>query len=343
MKQIPPLEELRESFSKLSLTTEEKQRLGQSLREYQSYHPLPRAQTPVRKNTTTRYLRQTAPFYTFILNTMKIATILVITMLMGGGVAFAAETSLPGSPLYPIKTHVNERVRAAFAVNAEAKAELNSTYAEKRINEAERLQEKGKLTAATAAKLEAEASVFADTAVAHALSVNAKGSTDAALEILTKTEAILRSGAELFAGMNVESNLSATADKVAESKTTIKAGTALGTGLTKKTAETVATDIDDLRAAIVAAQESGELSAEEEATLEVALLELDKADASLEGEAVVEADETLGQVKVDIGTIIDLDTASDTSDTTDPEDSTDDTESSTETLVTGEVESTLGL
>src|SRR3989344_3616455 len=56
-------------------------------------------------------------------NPMSVIASLVIALMLGGGVSFAAEGSLPGDALYPVKVSVNEEVRGAITVGAEAKAE----------------------------------------------------------------------------------------------------------------------------------------------------------------------------------------------------------------------------
>jgi hypothetical protein len=45
---------------------------------------------------------------------MFISIITGISVLFSGGASFAAETSLPGELLYPIKIYVNESVQSAF-------------------------------------------------------------------------------------------------------------------------------------------------------------------------------------------------------------------------------------
>ncbi|MEK9176793.1 MAG: DUF5667 domain-containing protein [Patescibacteria group bacterium] len=75
-----------------------------------------------------------------------IAIALVIALSAGGGVAFAAQGSVPGDVLYPVKIEVNERVAAALAVSTEAKAGLDARLAEERLEEATELSEENRLT-----------------------------------------------------------------------------------------------------------------------------------------------------------------------------------------------------
>ncbi len=74
-------------------------------------------------------------------------------MLVGGGTSFAAQGAVPGDFLYSVKTEINEPVRSAFAVGANAEADLQAKLVAERIEEAEELEAEGKLEGKAAAKL----------------------------------------------------------------------------------------------------------------------------------------------------------------------------------------------
>jgi hypothetical protein len=78
---------------------------------------------------------------------------LVLVAMLGGGVSLAAENSLPGSSLYPIKVSINEEIRAALATSVEAKAEWETRRAERRLEEGDKLFEKGDLDEARDKKI----------------------------------------------------------------------------------------------------------------------------------------------------------------------------------------------
>ncbi len=71
---------------------------------------------------------------------------LMIALLVGGGVSFASENSLPGDLLYPIKVSINEEIRSKLALSVEAKADWEVTRVDRRLTEAEKLSDKGRLT-----------------------------------------------------------------------------------------------------------------------------------------------------------------------------------------------------
>lgn len=87
------------------------------------------------------------------LQPMPIAIIALIAIL-GGGTSFAAEKSLPGDLLYPIKVNVNEEVRGAFAFSPNAKAELETELIRRRLEEAAKLTTAGRINESVQAELE---------------------------------------------------------------------------------------------------------------------------------------------------------------------------------------------
>jgi hypothetical protein len=83
-----------------------------------------------------------------LLSSLRLMPVLAFALLLliGGGVtSAAAEGALPGSTLYPIKIHVNEAVREAFAGSAQAKARLQTQLVERRLGEASALAAQGTL------------------------------------------------------------------------------------------------------------------------------------------------------------------------------------------------------
>ncbi len=69
-----------------------------------------------------------------------------VILIMGAGISFAAENSLPGDFLYPVKIHVNEPVETALSVSPKSQADLNANLAQRRLKEAEQLLSQGKLS-----------------------------------------------------------------------------------------------------------------------------------------------------------------------------------------------------
>lgn len=78
----------------------------------------------------------------------------LIVFLIGTGASYASERALPGDILYPVKTSVNENIRAALAVSEEAKTRWSATLAARRLEEAGVLAAEGRLTDSTRADIE---------------------------------------------------------------------------------------------------------------------------------------------------------------------------------------------
>lgn len=90
---------------------------------------------------------------------MMIATI--IALFISGGTAFAAEGSLPGDALYPVKIHVTEEVRGWVAISDEAEARWEMRKASRRMDEAKELEAEGRLTGEAKAEIEQSISMHA--------------------------------------------------------------------------------------------------------------------------------------------------------------------------------------
>lgn len=165
---------MKDTFEKLiakagahtALTETERGKMRLLLREYSAMKPIREsvASTGTRATFVDRwfsYLQRPAG--------ITIATLLVVT-LSSGGVAYAAEGTLPGNVLYPVKINVIEPLQVAFAPSPKAKALLQMTFAEQRITEAATLARNGELSTTTEAELAAN------------FTKNATGAADAAAQ-----------------------------------------------------------------------------------------------------------------------------------------------------------------
>jgi len=122
--------------SEYSLSEAEKMRMQRVLKQYMNFKPLRGAESYSSVSLSYRW-------YSFTYR--PVAAALVLVLVFGSGVSYAAEGALPGDTLYSVKTMVNEPVRVAIATNAEAKAELQIELAERRIEEAAVLAVEGRL------------------------------------------------------------------------------------------------------------------------------------------------------------------------------------------------------
>jgi len=135
---------------KIKLAREEKALIRSHLLSYMD-------QNPVRNEIGYRQINQRSFIINYLLSLKYMPIIIVIALILvtGGGTTMAAENSLPGDMLYPVKISVNEKVAGYFAVSNESKAELANTLIQRRLEEAEKLAIKGELNAETQANIEA--------------------------------------------------------------------------------------------------------------------------------------------------------------------------------------------
>lgn len=88
-----------------------------------------------------------SPFYRFLRICSGSMAAVMIFVLCGAGVSYAAESALPGDALYTVKVNFTEAVRLRLANSVEAKARVQARLVGRRLEEAEKLAEKSRLTA----------------------------------------------------------------------------------------------------------------------------------------------------------------------------------------------------
>ncbi|MFA6495133.1 MAG: DUF5667 domain-containing protein [Candidatus Paceibacterota bacterium] len=137
------LEKLFEKTRTLALTDGERATVRQRVILFMREHPVPHAEF-VRPFEWIR-----AVFYKPIPLKLKyVMPLLLILALLasGGGVSYAAQGSLPGDVLYPVKVDINEPIAGAFQFGTQAQAQWNAELAQSRLQEAEQLAAQNKLT-----------------------------------------------------------------------------------------------------------------------------------------------------------------------------------------------------
>lgn len=114
---------------------------------------------------------QKTPYFGWFISPRSFAPALALLLLVGVSTASAAQGSLPGDILYPVKISINEQVESAFAVGTEAKAQLHAELANRRLEEAQALAVAGKLHSEAADVLEANFNTHAETAETLAIAL----------------------------------------------------------------------------------------------------------------------------------------------------------------------------
>jgi len=85
----------------------------------------------------------------FLLRPTAVITSVLIASVTVGTISYAAEFALPGDTLYPIKIHINEAIQEKLMFSSDARALYGADRAKKRLEEAEALEAKGRLSAET--------------------------------------------------------------------------------------------------------------------------------------------------------------------------------------------------
>jgi hypothetical protein len=140
-----------------------------------------------------------------------IAIALIVAAALGGGVSVAANSSLPGDALWGFKTSVNENVEGAFAMSDEAKANWDISVAAERLDEAQKLESEGKLTASAQTALTANFDSHAQDVSSRVAKLQAAGNTAAAADVATRFQATVAQHASAVVQANTTANADAQA------------------------------------------------------------------------------------------------------------------------------------
>ena len=97
-----------------------------------------------------------------------------LLIVLSTGTTYAAEGSLPGAPLYPVKTNIIEPIKVALASSVEAKAQANANIAATRVKEAQTLAAQGNLTPEVVQEISENYNKHAEAALALAASVESE-------------------------------------------------------------------------------------------------------------------------------------------------------------------------
>lgn len=193
------MHEIFKNAKKVALSQEEKERGRAALRAFI-------ATNPVREGIFPRLMvwnSQRSIVKRLFLYPMPI--VLIIALLLGGGATFAAEQSLPGDILYPVKINVNEGVRGLLAVSDDSEARLQADLAERRLEEAEKLASEGRLDDDVRARIEANFEDHAARVEARieAMKDDSDGNTNA-VAVGSQFEASLRAHEEILKRLSEE-------------------------------------------------------------------------------------------------------------------------------------------
>lgn len=179
------IEEQLNILKKITLNTEEKNAMRDFMVSYIKDNPV--------RNTGDSRLRYRASnvINKSLITKQRMTIAIIIALLLGGGTSFAAENSLPGDILYPVKIHVNENVEELVAVSDTSEAKLQAKLAGRRLEEAEKLAVEGKLSAETSTELKAGFEDHSQKSKEHIAKIKEAGDMDASEEASSDLEVAL--------------------------------------------------------------------------------------------------------------------------------------------------------
>ncbi len=123
---------------------------------------------------------------------------LVIILVAGIGVSYAAEGSLPGDLLYPVKKQLTEPLRAKLATSPEAKSRWTAEVVKRRLDEAVSLAAERRLSPEMEVTISKEVSEKTDQLQLQLDSLKHNGRADTASDISSRAQAVLDSRKKLF-------------------------------------------------------------------------------------------------------------------------------------------------
>ncbi len=164
---------------------------------------------PVRNSPITRlqYQNSRSPFLFLKIRPMFAALALMVTLALGGG-AYAAEGTVPGDALYPVKLAVNENVRARLSLSEEGKAHWDARVVERRLEEAAKLSAKGELKGEVEARITENFTKQSDKLREKIANLQAEGKADEAARLASRLEASLTVQEQILARFSASTTTS---------------------------------------------------------------------------------------------------------------------------------------
>lgn len=180
-------EQFKKKSETVKMTASERRELKERLVSYMEYHPLPSEMKVV---TSHESLVSDAYTVLNISMTQLRGVFTMLTLFFIIVVPFAAEYTVPGDVLYPVKVKFNEEVRGSLTLSPYEKVEWETKRLERRLAEARLLASEGKLTDAVQAEVALAVKEHSDAAQAEIAVLRAENSEEAAIAEITYASAL---------------------------------------------------------------------------------------------------------------------------------------------------------
>ncbi len=182
------LKEFKKLAREVRLSADEKSAMRGELLRHMEMHPV------VKKKATV------SPFFSmksFRKNRM-LPVFVTLGLVMGGSVSFAAENTLPGDFLYPVKVHLNEPVRGAIYVSPEAKAGWDVRLVERRLKEIEKIESKEGVSLKVKEAAQVNFEVYTERVNKHISKFEERGDSVTAIAVTKKFTKVLLEHEEII-------------------------------------------------------------------------------------------------------------------------------------------------
>ncbi len=156
----------------------------------------------------------------------KAAYASLLLVATGGQVCFAAEAAVPGDALYPVKININETVFSALALSPEAQTDWATTQAERRLQEAEELIARSRLTPDVQAILIEKIEWKMQEVAEGAAALEASGDPDASNEAAERILEIIQNHAPTLRRLRMQILLQEALDTESAEVTTVSSSSA---------------------------------------------------------------------------------------------------------------------
>ena len=185
----------------VSLTKTEAHDMRERLIAYTDMHAVNasnKAAAPMALRGPAYFLSPLTSYFSSYPRAMVATTLILIILVSGTGVSFAAENSLPGQPFYAVKVSVVEPIQGALITSPTDKAKWQNELASRRLTEASTLAAQNNLGTTTQEYLAQSVADHVALAQQDASQLSASGNNDAALGVQSDLEAKLTAHANFL-------------------------------------------------------------------------------------------------------------------------------------------------
>lgn len=179
-----------------TLQKEEKSQIRETLFSFMQEHP-------VRNGQIIRHRYQNPNIWMSMLLRPAIVALLLV-FVVGGGVGYAAEKSLPGDLLFSVKVNINEEIHGLFVFSEEAKANWQIERVERRLKETEKLALQDRLNKQTNETITSNFENHVNSASGHIAALEAQGNLLIAEDLNSRLESSLIAHEKVFQVLSQE-------------------------------------------------------------------------------------------------------------------------------------------